>query len=268
MGGSPEGGSSAAGLERPGRAARLARLRVQLLRRRAARPAGAVPALPGARALPRGGGREARAHPGGGHAPHDQGVALPLLALLRRLPAGLPARGLPRQRHSAALGQPRAGERSVPELGGVPHDRRRSTATRGRRSRCCATASARCCTAATRSACATWPATRTCSRSASTWRRRSMPTASTARQLVESIFRECLHRRGEARIPEGRGQAAAARRQRAQHRLDRGRAGAAGAHHLPAQQPLPARRSAARVRARPRAREIADVREEILGREA
>src|SRR2546430_10339625 len=64
------------------------------------------------------------------HAPHDQGVALPLLALLRRLPSRLPACGVPRQRHSAAVGEPGSGERPLPALGGVPHDRRRAWSER------------------------------------------------------------------------------------------------------------------------------------------
>ena len=67
--------------------------------------------------LSRRGRREDRAHAGGGHAPHDEGVALPLLAFLRCLSARIPARGVPRQRHSAAVGQHGAGHRSVPELG-------------------------------------------------------------------------------------------------------------------------------------------------------
>ena len=39
-------------------------------------------------------------------------------------PPGLPARRVPRQRHPAALGQHGAGERPLPELGGVPDARR------------------------------------------------------------------------------------------------------------------------------------------------
>ena len=109
-----------------------------------------------------------------------------------------------------------------------------------RRSRCCATASARCCTAATRSACTTWPATRTCCRSGSTSRRR-WPRNGVAQRGGRGFDLPRVPappRRGAH--PQGRRPGAGGGRPRAEHRLDRGRPVAAGAHHLPAQQPLPA----------------------------
>ena len=45
----------------------------------------------------------------------------------------------------------------------------------------------------------------------------------TSEALVESIFRECLHRRGEARIPKAAAQVITRGGQRAEHRLGRGR---------------------------------------------
>ncbi len=59
------------------RAARVARFRVQLLRRRAALPQGAVSQAPHPRTLSRGSREQARADPGGRHAADDEGVALP-----------------------------------------------------------------------------------------------------------------------------------------------------------------------------------------------
>ena len=173
-------------------------------------------------------------------------------------PPGLPARGVPRQRHPAAVGQSGAGERPVSELGGVPHDRRRPRRRAARRSRCCATASARCCTAATRSACTTWPATRTCCRWAWTWRRRWPRTACDSAEIVEAIFRECLHRRGEARIPKAAAQALDAVANVLNIAWIEDALAQPGAHHLPAQQPLSApgtlRGGAAVARARDRRR--------------
>jgi transcriptional regulator with XRE-family HTH domain len=88
MGGSPESGTETAG---------LARLRVQLLRRRVAVSEDSVSALSGPQSVPhRARHQAARAHPRGGDASHDQGVAVSVLALLRCLSSRLPARGLPR----------------------------------------------------------------------------------------------------------------------------------------------------------------------------
>src|ERR1035441_6858436 len=85
---------------------------MQFFCRRPAMPQDSVPAISGTRALPHRVGGEARIDPRRPHAPHDQGFALSLLAFLRCLSAGLSARRLSRQRHSAALGQHGAGIRS------------------------------------------------------------------------------------------------------------------------------------------------------------
>ena len=140
-----------------------------------------------------------------------------------------------------------------------------TAASPDRRSPCCAMASAHCCTAATRSARATWPAIPTCCRSGSISRRRSIPTAPTLRDWSTRIFKECLHRRGEGKIP----------------RRPRRCCGAVAnvlniawiedALSQPARIICPRSTRCPRPErcegARPsRAREIADVRDEILGR--
>src|SRR5262249_27629843 len=107
-----------------GRAARVARLRVQLLRRRAAAPEAAVPETAHARALPRRSRAQARAHASGGDAAEAERLAPPTPALLRRTSAGTRACRLLRQRHSAAVGEHDAGVGSMSELGGIPPDRR------------------------------------------------------------------------------------------------------------------------------------------------
>ncbi len=58
-------------------------------------------------------------HPGAGHAPHDRRLALSALAFLRRLPAGVPTRGVSRQRHPPALGQYEPGVRPLSAMGGI-----------------------------------------------------------------------------------------------------------------------------------------------------
>ena len=79
-------------------------------------------------------------------------------------------------------------------------------------------------------------------------------------RLVESIFRECLHRRGEARIPKAAAQVLGAVANVLNIAWIEDALGAPGAHHLPAQQPLPAagalrgRPALARPRDRRRAR--------------
>ena len=153
-----------------------------------------------------------------------------------------------------------------PQLGGVPHDRRRTRRVAARRSPCCATATARCCTAAIRCACTTWPATRTFCRWAWISRRRWTRTASTARAIVESIFRECLHRRGEARIPKAAAQVLAPSPTCSTSPGSRMRWRNPARIICPRSNrcPRPERCEGARPS---RAREIADVREEILGRE-
>src|SRR5712664_3457022 len=83
-------------------------------------PARSVSALSDSRGaqrcrLPKG-GRDA----GAGHAPHDGRLAVPALAFLRRVRAGLLARGVSRQRHPVALGQYESGVRPLPAMGGVP----------------------------------------------------------------------------------------------------------------------------------------------------
>ncbi len=85
-------------------------------------------------------------------------------------------------------------------------------------------------------------------------------------ELVDSIFKECLHRRGEGKIPKAAAQVLRAVANVLKYRLDRGRAFAArressvrAAHVCP----RPERCEGARPS---RAREIADVRDEILGR--
>ena len=92
---------------------------MQFFRRRAVVPANPVPALLDSRGAPRLGLPQARRDAGAGHAPHDRRVALPALAFLRCLRARLSARGVSRQRHSAAVGQHESGVRSVSALGGV-----------------------------------------------------------------------------------------------------------------------------------------------------
>ena len=70
--------------------------------------------------------------------------------------------------------------------------------------------------------------------------------------LIDSIFRECLHRRGEARIPKAATQVLGAVANVLNIAWIERCAAGAGAHHLSAQQPLSATRSAARAPA-PRA---------------
>src|SRR3981081_4451326 len=96
---------------------------MQLLRWLAARAACALSTVPHARALSRRIRRETGADARGHHAPDDQGLAVSILAFLRCVPAWVSARRLSRQWHSLALGESRAGERSVPQLGCLPNDR-------------------------------------------------------------------------------------------------------------------------------------------------
>src|SRR5262249_36107544 len=86
-------------------------------------PAGAVSPVSRARALPCRGGGAARAHSGGGHAPPDQRLPPPPPGFFLCFPPRPPPRGVPREPPSPSPGETRAGERSVPQLGGVPHDR-------------------------------------------------------------------------------------------------------------------------------------------------
>src|ERR1700722_509599 len=82
-------------------------------------PAGAIPAL----LDPRGACRRRLHQTGGdagtGHAAYDGRLAVPALALLRCVRAGLSARSVPRQRHSPALGKYESGVRSLSAVGGV-----------------------------------------------------------------------------------------------------------------------------------------------------
>src|SRR3569833_650444 len=81
---------------------------------RAARAARPLQAFSGARALPDRGGREAGVDTGRRDAARNQSLTLPLLALLRCVPDGIPACRVSRQRNSPALGYPRTGERPMP----------------------------------------------------------------------------------------------------------------------------------------------------------
>ena len=110
----------ARGHGRARRAVRVARFRVQLLRRRAALSAHSVPPLSRARGAQRVGLPEARCDAGAGDAPHDRRVSVSSLAFLRRLRARISACRVPRQRYSVAVGQHEPGVRPLPELGGVP----------------------------------------------------------------------------------------------------------------------------------------------------
>jgi hypothetical protein len=85
--------------------------------------------------------------------------------------------------------------------------------------------------------------------------------------LIESIFRECLHRRGEARIPKAAVQALAAVANVLNIAWIVDALGAPARIICPRSNrcPRPERCEGARPS---RAREIADVREEILGRES
>src|SRR6266581_4326486 len=65
-----------------------------------------------------------RAYSGGCDAAHDQGIAVSLLAFLRRLSARVSARGVSRQRDPAALGQHGASHRSLSAVGGFSHAQR------------------------------------------------------------------------------------------------------------------------------------------------
>src|SRR5208283_2597374 len=58
-------------------------------------------------------------HAGARDAPHDGSVPLSTLAFFRRLSPRVPARRLPRERDSTALGQYELGLGSMPALGGV-----------------------------------------------------------------------------------------------------------------------------------------------------
>ena len=85
IGESPDSGSAVSrGHRSEGRAARVAGLRMQLLRRRAALSESAVPPLPDARALPDRREAQARAHRVGDDAADDEGLAVSVLAFLRR----------------------------------------------------------------------------------------------------------------------------------------------------------------------------------------
>ena len=154
-----------------------------------------------------------------------------------------------------------------PQLGGVPHDRRRARRLRladlgaARRRALAALLLPLAC------ACTTWPAIRTCCRSASISRRRSPPTASGQRgaDRVDLPRVPAPARRGAH--PEGGRAGAHGRGERAEHRLDRGRARHSRRASSARAATAARARSAARARRPSRAREIADVREEILGRE-
>ena len=97
---------------------------------------------------------QGRRDTGAGDAAHDGRVALSALAFLRCLSARLPARGVPRQRHSAALGQHEPGFRSLPALGGISaaadSRMRRRCRRPNRRFQSCRTASAHACIAVIR----------------------------------------------------------------------------------------------------------------------
>ena len=267
MGGSPEGGSAAAGMNAQDvlhawRDFECSFFAGALLARRCRSGASSRASATASRPA-----RRLELTPGGRHAPHDQGLALSLLAFLRCLSARLPARGVPRQRHSAAVGQPGAGERSLPELGGVPHDRRRarrragsqiSVLRDGERSLlyCCHSLRAhdmagnphvlsvgvdlapalRLATASTRSESSSPSSASACTVAARRASRR--PPRRCSRAVANVLNIAWIE---DALAP-------------------------AGAHHLPAQQPLPAT-GALRGGAALTAREITDVREEILGRE-
>src|SRR5580704_2953743 len=99
---------------------------MQFLRGLSAGAESSIPAFFDARTLPCRSWCETRVNSRRHHASHDEGVTVPVLAFLRRLSAGVSAGCLPRQWYSFALGQPGPGERSLPELGGLPHDRGKS----------------------------------------------------------------------------------------------------------------------------------------------
>ena len=202
---------------------RLARLRVQLLRGRPALPEDAVPALPHARALPHRGRRKLELTPAVMMRRMTKVSPYPHWHFFDAYPPGLSARGVSRQRHSAAVGQHRAGDRPVPALGGVPHDRRSPQRERLADLGAAATATAGCSTAATPCARRTWRAIRTCSRSASISRRRSSRTAPTTQRIADAIGEECLrHKAGSAHIAEGRGRGDPRGGEHAEHRVGGG----------------------------------------------
>ena len=161
---------------------------------------------------------------------------LSLLAFLRRLSARVSARGLPGQRHPAALGQSRPqvsdpcpnwavfrmmhGERGRARLADLGAARRRALAAvllplapGARHGRQCST----------------------CCRSGSTWRRRSTPRLAERAADRFDLPRVPAARRGEARIPKAATQVIGAVANVLNIAwIERGAAGA-GAHHLSAQ---------------------------------
>src|ERR1700679_603404 len=92
---------------------------MQFFRRGTAVSARTVPALLDSRGACRRRLQQIGGDAGAGHAAHDGCLAVPTLALLRCVRTRLPARGVPRQRHSVALGKYESGVRSLSTVGGV-----------------------------------------------------------------------------------------------------------------------------------------------------